>query len=135
VRLEAIEIRRARDVDAAFRTAKRKKANAVMLLLSPIFYVQRQRLAALALDLKLPTVSGSPYLTAAGTLMSYGIDFSEMWKRTAYYVDRLLKGAKPADLPVEQLSKLKLTINVKTADALRMTIPESILLRADELIR
>jgi putative ABC transport system substrate-binding protein len=65
----------------------------------------------------------------------YTIDLSENWKRTAYYVDRLLRGAKPADLPVEQMSKLKLIVNVKTANALGLTIPPSVLLRADEVIR
>jgi putative ABC transport system substrate-binding protein len=106
-----------------------------MLLTSPIFYVHRDRVAGLALGLGLPTISANKYLTAAGALMSYGIDFSENWKRTAYYVDRLLKGAKPSDLPVEQVSKFKLIINLKTAKALGITIPESILLRADEVIR
>jgi putative ABC transport system substrate-binding protein len=71
----------------------------------------------------------------AGALMSYGQDLSEVWARTAYYVDRLLKGAKPGDLPVEQVSKLKLAVNLKTAKALGVNIPESILLRGDEVIR
>ena len=135
VRLEPVEIRSAQGLELAFKTAKRKKASAVMLLTSPIFYVHRDRIAALALGLGLPTISANKYLTAAGALMSYGIDFSENWKRTAYYVDRLLKGAKPSDLPVEQMSKFKLIVNLKTAKALGIAIPESILVRADEVIQ
>jgi putative ABC transport system substrate-binding protein len=135
VLLEPIEVRSERNLETGFRTAKRKHAGAVMLLSSPIFYVHRSRIAALALELRLPTVSSNSYLIVAGTLVSYTIDNSENWKRTAYYVDRLLRGAKPADLPVEQMSKLKLIVNVKTANALGITIPPSILLRADEVIR
>ena len=106
-----------------------------MLQQSPIFYVQRDRVAELALKAKLPTVSAYDYAAAAGALMSYGTDTAGNWKRAAYYVDRLLKGAKPSDLPVEQVSKFKLAVNLKTARALGITIPESILLRADEVIR
>jgi putative tryptophan/tyrosine transport system substrate-binding protein len=135
VGVEPIEIRGAPDLETAFKTAKRKKAGAVMLLTSPIFYVHRARVAAIALGLRLPTISANKYLTADGALMNYGIDFSESWKRTAYYVDRLLKGATPSDLPVEEVSKLKLVINLKTAKALGIALPESILLRADEVIR
>ncbi|HTS54723.1 MAG TPA: ABC transporter substrate binding protein, partial [Burkholderiales bacterium] len=135
VRLELIEIRKVQDLEAAFRTAKRKKVGAVMLQGSPIFFVSRARVAALALGGRLPTVSAYDYATAAGALMSYGTDTSGNWKRTAYYVDRLLKGAKPGDLPVEQLPKLKLAVNLKTAKALGINIPETILLRADEVIR
>ena len=133
--IELVEVHTAQDLQTAFRTAKRKKAEAVMLQQSPIFYVQRDRVAELALKAKLPTVSAYDFAAAAGALMSYGTDTAGNWKRAAYYVDRLLKGVKPSDLPVEQVSKFKLAVNLKTAKALGITIPESILLRADEVIR
>jgi ABC-type uncharacterized transport system substrate-binding protein len=117
------------------RAAKRTQAGAVMLMGSPMFYVQRTRVAALALDEKLPTISMLNQAVEAGALLSYGQDLVEVWRRTAYYVDRLLKGAKPSDLPVEQVSTIRLAVNLKTAKALGITIPESILLRADEVIR
>jgi putative ABC transport system substrate-binding protein len=104
-----------------------------MLLQSPIFYVHGARVASLALNARLPTAAAYEY--RAGALIAYGIDSSDNWKRTAYYVDRLLKGAKPSDLPIEQVSKFKLVVNLKTAKALGIAIPESILLRADEVIR
>jgi putative tryptophan/tyrosine transport system substrate-binding protein len=135
VHLELIEVRNAQDLQTAFKTAKRKKAGAVMLQANPIFFVHRTRVAALALEARLPTVSAYDYSAAAGVLMSYGTCTSGNWRRAAYFVDRLLKGAKAGDLPVEQLSKLKLAVNLKTAKALGITIPESILLRADEVIR
>ena len=84
---------------------------------------------------KIPVVSSMNLGVEAGALMSYGPDISAVWTRTAYYVDRLLKGAKASDLPVEQASNLKLAVNLKTAKALGITVPESILLRADEVIR
>ena len=133
--IELVEVRSAQDLESAFRTAKHKKVEAVMLQSSPIFYVHRAKAATLALSAKLPTVSAYDYATAAGALMSYGTDSAGNWRRSAYYVDRLLKGARPSDLPVEQVSKFKLAVNLKTAKALGITIPESILLRADEVIR
>jgi putative ABC transport system substrate-binding protein len=133
--IELVEVHTAQDLESAFRTAKRKKVGAVMVLSSPIFYVHRAKVAALALGARLPTISAYDYATAAGALMSYGSDSFGNWRRSAYYVDRLLKGAKPSDLPVEQVSKLKLAVNLKTAKALGITIPESILLQADEVIR
>jgi putative ABC transport system substrate-binding protein len=133
--LELIEVRGPPEFEQAFKAVKRKKLGAVILLGSPMWYVNRARVAALALDARLPTVAMINQAVEAGALMSYGQDLSEVWARTAYYVDRLLKGAKPGDLPVEQVSKLTLAINLKTAKALGVTIPESMLLRADEVIR
>jgi len=135
LQLEFIEIRSPQDLDAAFERAKRKKTRAVMLMRSSILYVQRARVASLALDARLPTVSSLNSAVEAGALMSYGPDLSGTYRRAAYFVDRLLKGAKARDLPVEQVSDLKLAINLRTARALGITIPESILLRADEVIR
>jgi putative ABC transport system substrate-binding protein len=133
VRLEFIELHSGEDLNSAFQTAKRKGVGAALLLWTPMFYVYRDRVAALALETKLPTVSNSA--GSLGTLLSYGTDPGENMTRTAYYVARLLKGAKPGDLPVEQLSRLKLTVNLKTAKALGIKIPEAILVRADEVIQ
>jgi putative ABC transport system substrate-binding protein len=106
-----------------------------MLLGSPMFYVYRTQVAALAIEEKLPTMSMINQAVEAGALMSYGQDLAEVWKRTAYYVDRLLKGARPSDLPFEQVSTLRLAVNLRTAKALGIAVPQSILQRADEVIR
>jgi len=131
LRLEFIEVHSDADLKPAFQTAKRKKVGAALLVFSAIFYLHRDQVEALSLETKLPTVSPLPEY---GTLIAYGPDNSENMKRAAYYVDRLLKGAKPSDLPLEQLSRLKLVVNLKTAKALRIKIPEAILVRADEVI-
>jgi putative ABC transport system substrate-binding protein len=135
--LQLIEVRAPYDFQAAFKAAKTKKAGAVMVLFSPVFWSSpwRARLAQAALAARLPTIFQDPDNVEAGGLISYGIDVAHTWGRAAYFVDRVLKGTKPQDLPVEQVSNFKLVINLKTAKALGLTIPESILLRADELIR
>ncbi len=134
VQLELVEVRPPHDYNAAFKDATKKKADAMMILSSPHFYVARDRIAKLALQYKLPAMSGDPIVRAGG-LISYGPDLIATFGRTAYYVDRLLKGAKPGDLPIEQPTAYLLVVNLKTAKALGITIPESILLRADEVIR
>jgi len=131
--LDLIQLRGKQDLEAAFKAAKAKKVGAVLLVWSPTFYVHRDRVAELQLEAGLPTVSA--FAMESGALMSYGTDAFESWRRAAYYVDRLLKGAKPSELPVEQVSKFKLAVNLKTAKALKVKLPESILLRADEVIR
>jgi putative ABC transport system substrate-binding protein len=123
------------DFQSAFKTAKKKKAGAVVLLFSSEFYVARARIAASALEVRLATAAGSSQYTEAGGLLSYGPEGLEAYHRVAYFVDRLLKGAKPSDLPVEQSAAFRLVVNLKTAEALGLTIPESILLRADEVIQ
>ena len=135
VRLQLIEVLSAEEIEPAFKTAKRSNADALMLMWSPVFYVHRARVAELALEAALPTISGIDVATEAGCLLSYGSDTHFPFERVAYYVDRLLKGAKAADLPVEQVSTLRLVVNLKTAKALGITIPQSILVRADKLIR
>jgi putative ABC transport system substrate-binding protein len=135
VQLELIELGGPMQLEAAFKIAKRRKAGAVMMMWSPVFYVHRAQVAALGLEARLPTFTDLNLVVEAGCLLSYGSDSDRNWERVAYFIDRLLKGAKPADLPVEQISKLKLAVNLKTAKALGLTIPESILVRADEVIR
>lgn len=106
-----------------------------MVLSSPHSYVARDRIAKLALQRKLPTIGQGDALVRAGGLISYGPDLLGTFGRTAYFVDRVLKGASPAGLPIEQPTQYLLVVNLKTAKALGVTIPESILLRADEVIR
>ena len=130
VRLDLIQIHGQQDLETAFKAAKQKKDGAVLLVWSPTFFAHRDRIAALASKARLPAVAAF-----AGALVSYGGDVNAAFKRVAYYVDRLLKGAKPGELPVEQVAIFRLVVNLKTAKALGLTIPQSILLRADEVIR
>ncbi len=100
-----------------------------------MFYAERTRIAELAAQSRLPGIYGGKEFAEAGGLMTYGIDIHESFRRAATYVDKILKGAKPADLPVEQPNKFELVINLKTAKALGLTIPPSLLQRADEVIQ
>jgi len=135
LKLQPVDVRSAEDLVSAFKTAKRNRAGALILAFSPWFWVHKARIAELALQAKLPSISEYYQFVEHGGLLSYGSVTSYNWKRAAYYVDRLLKGAKVADLPVEQASMFKLTVNLKTANTLGIKIPDSILLRADEVIR
>jgi putative ABC transport system substrate-binding protein len=106
-----------------------------MMLSSPQVYIRRVQLGGLALEHKLPADAPFRDLIEAGGLMSYSTDILDSFYRAAYFIDRLLKGAKPGDLPFEQSATIKLVLNLKTAKALGITIPQSILLRADEVIQ
>ena len=128
------EIRDVPDLDGAFRTAKADRADAMYVLPSPTFNRHRARLAELALKHRLPGIYEAKEYVDAGGLMSYGPSFSDLYRRSAHYVDRILKGAKPGDLPIEQPTKFDLAINLKTAKALGLTIPPSLLQRADQVI-
>lgn len=132
--LQPIDVLSPQDLEPAFKTAKRNGAGALILSFSPWFWVHKARIAELALRAKLPTISEYYQFVEDGGLLSYGSFSPDNWARAAYYVDRLLKGAKVADLPVEQVSKFKLMVNLKSAKALGITIPQSILIRADEVI-
>ena len=122
-------------LDAAFATAVRDRAGAVILVSTARLFSYRKRIAELALKHRLPTVVGSREYVEAGGLASYGTDFPDLFRRAATFVDKILKGAKPADLPVEQPTKFELVINLKTAKALGLLVPPSLLLRADEVIQ
>jgi putative ABC transport system substrate-binding protein len=135
IRLDLIEISDGNDLDGAFKSARARNASAVLMNFSPVFWINRTRIAAIAIETGMPTISDLQLLTQSGCLVSYGSDGAYNWERGAYYVDRLLNGADAAELPVERLSQLKLVVNLKTAKALGLTIPQSILLRADEVIR
>ena len=118
-----------------FSAVSRAHAQALYVLDDPFFYVHRMTLAKLASKARRPAIYGARHYADAGGLMSYGADYGDLFRRSAGYVDKILKGAKPGDLPIEQPTKFELVVNLKTAKALGITIPESILLRADEVIR
>jgi len=134
LKLHAIELRGPEALGGAFERA-RQKAEAVVVIGEPITLEHRGRVTELAAKHRLPAIYLEPSYVQAGGLISYGPDFAAMWRRAADYVDKILRGAKPADLPIEQPTRYVLSVNLKTAKALGITIPESILLRADEVIR
>ncbi len=136
--LEVLSPSQALDQDAyggAFAVLKQQRADALIVFFAGSSYVHRERLAALAVEHRLPTVSAFKEVTAAGCLLSYGPDFGAIARRAAVYVDKILKGAKPSELPIELPSKYEFAINLKTARALGLTIPQSLLFRADEVIQ
>jgi putative ABC transport system substrate-binding protein len=134
MRLRLVEARDPGDLDAAFVTATRERADALMVLPGPLFLSNRQRVVELAAKTQLPAVYFAREFAEVGGLMSYGADMTAIVRGAASYVDRLLKGLRPGDLPVEQGSKFELVINLKTAKALGLTIPPSLLARADHII-
>jgi putative tryptophan/tyrosine transport system substrate-binding protein len=123
-----------RDYDATFVAMKRAGAGAVIVIQSSAFFASYQQIADLTLRHRLPSAGGSKEYAVAGGLFSYGADYADLFRRAAVFVDKILKGAKPADLPVEQPTTFELIINLKTAKALGLTIPQSLLSRADQVI-
>jgi len=135
VRLQFVEARGPADIDRAFSDMTRTRAGALTVLPYAMFNSERRRLVDLAAKNRLPTVYSFREYVDAGGLMAYGPNLADLIRRAATYVDKILKGAKPADLPVEQPTKFELVINLKTAKALGLTIPPSLLGRADEVIQ
>ncbi len=135
VQLQVIEVSSPVQLERAIEAAVRERAEGLLVYGDPMFHTPPQRLPELAARAGLPAMYLVREVVQAGGLMSYGPDFEDMFHRAAGYVDRILKGAKPADLPIEQPAKFQLVINVKTATALGRTIPSSLLQRADEVIR
>jgi putative ABC transport system substrate-binding protein len=127
-------IRHEREAEEVVRHALRAKSQAIVMLTSPIVLRAQRRIAELAAQHRLPTVSGFSTFPDDGGLLAYGPSFPAMWHQVGGYVDRILRGAKPGDLPVERPAKFELVINLKTAKALRLTIPPSLLARADQVI-
>jgi len=134
VRLQFVEARTPKDFDRAFSDMTRARAGGVTVLPSNMFFNEHRRLVDLAAKHRLPAVYPWREFVAAGGLVSYGLNVAELHRRAAVYVDKILKGAKPANLPVEQPTKFELLINVKTAKELGLTIPPSVMARADEVI-
>jgi putative ABC transport system substrate-binding protein len=133
--LSFVEVRSAEDLDRALQQAKNAGAEGIIAPLGAVTYSHRTQLVKLALDYRLPGVYWHRDYVEAGGLMSYGPNALELAVRTAYYADKILQGAKASELPIEQPTKFELVINSKTATALRLAIPQSLLLRADEVIR
>ncbi len=134
VRLHAVSVRGPAELDGAFSTIVRERPAILIVTGSPMFFGERRRLAELAVKHRLPTVTQREYVEAGG-LIGYGPDLAERFRRAAVYVDKILKGARPGDLPIEQPTKFELVVNLKTAKALGLTIPQPVLLRADALIQ
>lgn len=126
-------VRRVEDLPGAFRAANRAQAGSLLILGGPL-HTHNKQIAELALKNRMPAISAYRSFPDRGGLVSYGVSMGEPYRRAATYVDRILKGAKPADLPVEQPTKLEMVINLKTAKALGLTIPPAVLMRADEVI-
>ena len=135
VQVQFLEVRGPNEFDKAFATMAKQRVGGLLVVPDSMFVFQRTRLADLAAKTGLPAVYGWREHAEAGGLMSYGPDLSDLFRRGATYVDKILKGAKPGDLPVEQPTKFELVINLKTAKALGLTIPQSVLLRADQVIQ
>ena len=132
--LEVLELRAAGELDRVFSALNRGGAAALLVIDDPMLGSYRADIVKLVAKTRLPAMYGWRDWAEAGGLMSYGANVDEMFRRAVIYVDKLLKGAKPADLPVEQPTKFELVINLKTAKALRLTIPQSLLIRADQII-
>ena len=135
IQLQFLEVLGPKDIESAFRTASKDHANAMLVLASPFLLSGRAELADLAIKNRLPAIYPSGDYLDAGGLMIYGANVSDLFRRTAVYVDKILKGAKPGDLPVEQPTKFELLINLKTANQIGLAIPQKVLARADKVIR
>ncbi len=136
VHLEHLEIRDLKNLESSFNRAMRKThPDALLVLPSVVFVVQRTQIAEIAAKSRLPAIYTRGEFVEAGGLMSYGVSINELWRRAATYVDKILKGAKPADLPVEQPTKFEFIVNLKAAKQIGLTIPPNVLVRADRVIR
>lgn len=129
-----VEATSADAISDAFAAIAREHADAVFVPEDPVFSLYQEQIVHLVRGSKLPAIFQSRIYVDVGGLMSYGADFDDLYRRAAFYVDKVLKGAKPADLPIEQPTKFELIINLKTANALGLTVPQSLLQRADEVI-
>jgi putative ABC transport system substrate-binding protein len=130
----SVEVRDSREMEAAFDAVSRDRPDALLLLADPLTFSLRVRIVEFAREKGLPAIYETRDFVEAGGLMSYGPNVNEMCRRAAYYVDRILKGAKPGDLPIEQPTRIELVVNLKTARALGITIPQSVLVNADQVI-
>jgi putative ABC transport system substrate-binding protein len=134
VRLQTLEAQVPQEIDSAFAAMTRERAGALLILPDVIFLSQRGQMAELATKRRLPAVYGVREYAEAGGLMAYGANYIDLVRRAATFVDKILKGAKPGDLPVEQPTKFELVINLRAAKAIGLTIPPSLLQRADQII-
>jgi putative tryptophan/tyrosine transport system substrate-binding protein len=135
VQLQYLEIQRSEDIESAFSAIKRERAGAVILLRNPVTGTHRKHALDIATKSRLPAIYPNREWVDAGGLLFYGANIPDNWRRAAYFVDKILKGSKPADLPVEQPKKFELVINLKTAKQIGLPIPPNVLARADRIIR
>jgi putative ABC transport system substrate-binding protein len=134
IEVQSLEVRGPDDFDGAFEAARKQRPDALITVEDPLTFTYQKRIADFAVADRLPSLHGLRGDVVAGGLMSYGANIGDLFRRAAGYVDKILKGAKPADLPVEQPTRFELVINLKTARALGLTIPPTLLVRADEVI-
>ena len=132
---QLLDVREASELDSAFAAMARERAEALVVLSDQLFFTHRTRLAELTGVHRLPTIYGNREYVEAGGLMAYGTNFRANFRRAAVYVDKILKGANPADLPIEQPMNFELVLNLKTAQALGLTLPPALLLLADEVMQ
>jgi putative ABC transport system substrate-binding protein len=135
VKLQYVDVLGPKDIETAFRAASKERAGAMILLASPVLFSQRTQIAELAVKNRLPAMYPQSDYMEAGGLMYYGANTPNLYRSAATYVDKILKGAKPADLPVEQPKKFEFVINLKAAKQIGLTIPANVLARADKVIR
>jgi putative ABC transport system substrate-binding protein len=135
VQLQSLEVQRADEFESAIRSATQAKAGGILILPTALLTAHRKRIGELAINNRLPTMFATSQYMDSGGLMSYGPDHSDLSRRAATYVDKILKGAKPSELPVERPMKFELFINLKTAKQIGLTIPPNVLARADKVIR
>jgi putative ABC transport system substrate-binding protein len=133
--LHHVDVLEPQDFEAAFQAARTARAEAVLVLSSPVSFSHRNAVVTRANKNRLPAIYWAPEFVEAGGLLTYSVSFTDLFRRAAYYVDKILKGAKPADLPIEQPTKFELVINLKTAKQIGLAVPPQVLARADRIIR
>jgi putative ABC transport system substrate-binding protein len=134
VRLHAVTIGRPEELDGMVAKVARERAAVLIVVPSPMFFGERRRLADLAVKHRLPTVFGASEYAEAGGLIAYGADLADTFRKAPAYVDKILKGARPGDLPIDQAMKLRLVVNLKTARAIGLAVPAAVLARADQVL-
>src|SRR5262245_13497007 len=135
LQLQFLDVRDPKDIETAFRAASKTRADGLVVLSGPVLSSHRARVLDLVVESRLPAIHNFPEWVEAGGLMTYGVNLKDLYRRAATYVDKILKGAKPADLPVEQPTKFELIINLKAAKQIGLTIPPNVLARADKVIK
>jgi ABC-type uncharacterized transport system substrate-binding protein len=135
VKVQYLDVLDPKDIETQFRTAAKGRADAVLVMNSPVFIAHRKQVTDLAVKNRLPAIYYSTEFVEDGGLMGYGVSFTDLYRRAPTYVDKILKGAKPAELPVEQPTKLEFVINLKAAKQIGLTIPPNVLARADRVIK
>ena len=135
MQVQYLEVREPKDIETAFRAASKEHGDAVLVLGSPVLLSQRRQIADIAAKSRLPAIYPRLEFVEDGGLMSYGVSVTDLFRRAATYVDKILKGAKAGDLPVEQPMKFEFIINLKAAKQIGLTIPPNVLARADKVIK